>query len=62
MAQGVACCDVVNRAAAYSDGAIFYNTLDNRTVAVDAATGRERWVATLGDIARGETTPWRRSS
>jgi lanthanide-dependent methanol dehydrogenase len=54
-AQGVACCDVVNRGASYADGAIFYNTLDNRTVAVDAATGEERWVATLGDINRGET-------
>jgi lanthanide-dependent methanol dehydrogenase len=54
-AQGVACCDVVNRGAVYADGAIFYNTLDNRTVAVDAATGKERWVATLGEINRGET-------
>ena len=34
--QGVACCDVVNRGAAYADGKIFYNTLDNQTVAVDA--------------------------
>jgi PQQ-dependent dehydrogenase (methanol/ethanol family) len=55
MAQGVACCDVVNRGAAYADGTIFYNTLDNRTVAVDAATGAERWTTTLGDINRGET-------
>ena len=54
-AQGVACCDVVNRGAVYGDGAIFYNTLDNRTVAVDAVTGQERWVVTLGDINRGET-------
>src|SRR6187397_2929166 len=34
-AQGVACCDVVNRGAAYANGLIVYNTLDNRTVAVD---------------------------
>jgi lanthanide-dependent methanol dehydrogenase len=54
-AQGVACCDVVNRGAAYADGTIFYNTLDNRTVAIDAQTGAERWVATLGDINTGET-------
>ena len=27
-AQGVACCDVVNRGAAYADGEIFFNTLD----------------------------------
>ena len=37
-AQGVACCDVVNRGAVYADGRIFYNTLDAQTVAVDAAT------------------------
>ena len=54
-ARGVACCDVVNRGAAYAEGLIVYNTLDNRTVAVDAATGKERWSATLGDINRGET-------
>src|SRR5688500_3488047 len=54
-AKGVACCDVVNRGAAYAGGVIFYNTLDNRTVAVDAATGEQRWAVTLGDINRGET-------
>ena len=54
-AKGVACCDLVNRGAAYADGVIFFNTLDNRTVAVDANTGEERWSATLGDINRGET-------
>ena len=54
-ARGVACCDTVNRGAAYSDGMIFYNTLDNRTVAVDAETGEERWSALLGDINRGES-------
>lgn len=53
--QGVACCDVVNRGAAYSDGRLFFNTLDNHTVAVDARTGRELWNVTLGDINRGET-------
>ena len=34
---------MVNRGAAYSDGKIFYNTLDGQTVAVDAATGKEVW-------------------
>ncbi len=53
--QGVACCDTVNRGAAYADGRVFINTLDNHTIAVDAATGRELWNATLGDINRGET-------
>src|SRR5688500_2442407 len=27
-ARGVACCDVVNRGAAYADGRVFFNTLD----------------------------------
>jgi PQQ-dependent dehydrogenase (methanol/ethanol family) len=54
-AQGVACCDVVNRGAAYSNGHVFFNTLDNQTIAVDAATGKEAWRAQLGEIARGET-------
>ena len=31
-AQGVACCDVVNRGAAYADGKVVFNTLDNHTV------------------------------
>jgi lanthanide-dependent methanol dehydrogenase len=53
--QGVACCDVVNRGAAYSNGRIYFNTLDAQTVAVDAATGREVWKAALGNIAQGET-------
>jgi glucose dehydrogenase len=38
-AQGVACCDYVNRGAAYSNGKVFINTLDGQTFAVDAATG-----------------------
>jgi lanthanide-dependent methanol dehydrogenase len=54
-AKGVACCDIVNRGAAYADGVVFLNTLDNRTIAVDAETGEEKWSVTLGDINRGET-------
>jgi PQQ-dependent dehydrogenase (methanol/ethanol family) len=54
-AQGVACCDVVNRGAVFDNGRLFYNTLDNHTVAVDAATGREVWRTKLGDINLGET-------
>ena len=34
--QGVACCDVVNRGAAFADGRIYFNTLDDHTLAVDA--------------------------
>jgi PQQ-dependent dehydrogenase (methanol/ethanol family) len=54
-AQGVACCDVVNRGAAFADGRVFYNTLDAHTIAVDAATGRELWRTKLGEVSRGET-------
>ena len=53
--QGVACCDVVNRGASYDNGRIFFNTLDNQTVAVDANTGKEIWKTRLGDINKGET-------
>jgi lanthanide-dependent methanol dehydrogenase len=54
-AQGVACCDVVNRGVAFADGKIFMNTLDGQTIAVDAATGKQVWRTKLGDIRRGET-------
>lgn len=54
-ARGVACCDVVNRGAAYADGRVFFNTLDVHTVAVDAETGKELWKVKLGDINRGES-------
>jgi glucose dehydrogenase len=53
--QGGACCDQVSRGAAHANGKIFYNTLDNHTVAVDADTGQEVWKTKLGDINRGET-------
>ncbi|OLE12826.1 MAG: methanol dehydrogenase, partial [Acidobacteria bacterium 13_1_20CM_4_56_7] len=53
--QGVACCDVVNRGASYDDGKIFYNTLDDQTVAVDANTGRQVWKTQIGDINKGES-------
>jgi lanthanide-dependent methanol dehydrogenase len=54
-AQGVACCDVVNRGAVYSDGKVFINTLDGNTCAVDAANGKEVWKTKLGDINIGES-------
>ena len=54
-AKGVACCDQVNRGAAYSDGKIYYNTLDVQTVCVDANTGKQVWKTKLGDINLGES-------
>jgi lanthanide-dependent methanol dehydrogenase len=53
--QGVACCDFVNRGVAYSNGRIYFNTLDAQTIALDAATGKELWRAHLGDINKGES-------
>jgi PQQ-dependent dehydrogenase (methanol/ethanol family) len=55
-AQGVACCDVVNRGVVLDGGRLYYNTLDAYTVAVDAATGKEVWRTRVGDINVGETT------
>ncbi|MBZ9657528.1 methanol/ethanol family PQQ-dependent dehydrogenase [Mesorhizobium sp. ESP-6-4] len=54
-AQGVACCDVVNRGAAFADGRIFFNTLDGHTIALDANTGQPVWNAHVGNINIGET-------
>jgi lanthanide-dependent methanol dehydrogenase len=54
-AQGVACCDVVNRGPVFSGGRLFYNTLDGIPVAVDAQTGKEVWRTKLGNIHVGET-------
>lgn len=54
-AQGVACCDTVNRGGAYADGRLFFNTLDNHTVALDAKTGKELWRTKLGEIKNGES-------
>jgi PQQ-dependent dehydrogenase (methanol/ethanol family) len=54
-AKGVACCDLVNRGAAYANGLLFFNTLDGRTIGLDAATGAPKWTTQLADINKGET-------
>ena len=51
----IACCDVVNRGAAYAAGKIFFNQLDAHTVALDAKTGKELWKVKQGDIKQGQT-------
>ncbi len=53
--QGVACCDVVNRGGVYDDGKLFFNTLDNHTIALNAETGKVVWDTKVGDINLGET-------
>ena len=52
---GVACCDVVNRGWAYADGKLVYNLLDDRTIALDANTGKVVWQTKMGDVNTGET-------
>jgi lanthanide-dependent methanol dehydrogenase len=53
--QGVACCQPVNRGPTYSQGRIFYNTLDAHTVALDATTGQLQWKTKVGDYNIGDT-------
>src|SRR3954469_16566382 len=55
MSQGVACCAVVNRGAVYSNGRLFFNTLDGQVIAIDAASGRQVWRTQVGNIMKGET-------
>jgi lanthanide-dependent methanol dehydrogenase len=54
-AQGVACCDTVNRGCVFSNGKIYFNTLDDFTVCVDAASGKEVWKTKVGEINHGES-------
>jgi PQQ-dependent dehydrogenase (methanol/ethanol family) len=54
-AQGVACCDVVNRGCVYSNEKIYFNTLDGNTICLEASSGKELWRTELADINRGET-------
>jgi PQQ-dependent dehydrogenase (methanol/ethanol family) len=54
-AQGVACCDTVNRGAVFDNGRLFFNTLDGQTFALDADSGKMIWRTQLGDIQKGET-------
>jgi alcohol dehydrogenase (cytochrome c) len=44
----------VNRGVAYLNGRVFRGTDDARLVALDAATGAERWTSIVGDAAIGE--------
>ncbi len=44
-----ACCDVVNRGAAFYDGRVYVGTLDGRLIAIDAKTGKLAWSAKTVD-------------
>lgn len=54
-AEGIACCDTVNRGASFAEGKIVYNTLDAHTYAVDANTGKKIWETQVGDLKLAET-------
>jgi PQQ-dependent dehydrogenase (methanol/ethanol family) len=54
-AQGVACCDTVNRGGVFTNGKFIFNTLDGRTIAIDVNTGNALWTTQLGDISKGES-------
>jgi PQQ-dependent dehydrogenase (methanol/ethanol family) len=53
-AQGVACCQPVNRGAFYADGTLYYNTVDTHTIAIDAQSGALKWKVKVGDFTGGE--------
>ncbi|MEE8528586.1 MAG: PQQ-dependent dehydrogenase, methanol/ethanol family [Gammaproteobacteria bacterium] len=50
-----ACCDVVNRGAAYWDGRIYAGTLDGRLLALDAESGELIWSVLTIDRSRPYT-------
>ena len=54
-AQGVACCDTVNRGVSYDNGKIFFATLDGNVVALNAESGKELWHTKIAEINLGET-------
>ncbi|HZE09696.1 MAG TPA: PQQ-binding-like beta-propeller repeat protein, partial [Gemmatimonadaceae bacterium] len=55
VAIGKACCDIVNRGWAFADGKLIYNLLDDHTVAVDAASGKEAWRTKMAEVTDGPT-------
>jgi len=54
-AQGVACCDVVNRGGTWSRGRYIFTTLDGQVISLDARTGKPVWKVRLANINLGET-------
>ncbi len=54
-AVSVACCDLVNRGVAYGGGMIIATVLDGQVFALDANTGKQKWVFRNADPERGQT-------
>jgi len=46
------CCDTVYRGVAHADGTIYLHQADTTLVALDAATGKEKWKVVNGDRQR----------
>lgn len=47
------CCGPVNRGVAAAYGLLYFTTLDDKLVALDARTGRQRWAVTVANPAVG---------
>ena len=47
--DNIACCDVVNRGAAFYKGKVYVGVLDGRLAALDANTGKVAWQTTTVD-------------
>jgi len=50
-----ACCDVVNRGAAYWNGKIYVGSIDGRLIAVDAMSGKQVWSTQTTDPRKNYT-------
>ena len=50
-----ACCDVVNRGAAFYAGRVYVGTLDGRLIALDAKTGKQVWSVMTVDASKPYT-------
>ena len=53
--DALACCDVVNRGAAFYKGRVYLGALDGRLIAIDAKSGKAAWQTTTVDQAQAYT-------
>ena len=53
--DALACCDVVNRGAAFYKGRVYLGALDGRLIAIDAKTGKSAWQTTTVDQTQAYT-------
>ena len=53
--DSLACCDVVNRGAAFYKDKVYVGVLDGRLVALDSKSGKVAWTATTVDQTRAYT-------